>query len=215
MSDNNNLVPDILFNQNDYTVHEHTLKYQGFFKISEYKISHKLFNGGTSNILSREIFERGDAVVLLPYDPVNDVIIFNEQFRPGVMGGSHSPWLLEFVAGMFGENESPIEVAIREAKEEPNLDILPQDTTKIMEYYSSAGGTSEKIHLYAATIDSTNVGGVYGIPEEGEDIKIHVIKRVDAMKLLNEGKIINAASIIGLQWLQMNYRQLQNALTKR
>lgn len=198
------------FDKTDYTIHEHRLSYDGFFKLSEYKISHKLFNGGTSEVMSREIFERGDAVVMLPYDPVNDTLVFNEQFRPGVMGGDDSPWLLEFVAGMFGENESPVEVAIREAQEEANLDIEEQNIYKIMEYYSSAGGTSEKIHLYIAKVDSTGVGGVYGLPEECEDIKIHVIKRETAMQLLAEGKIINAAAIIGLQWLQMNYQSFGN-----
>lgn len=211
MPENKKSASYISFDQNDYTVHEHSINYQGFFKLSEYKISHKLFNGGTSNVLSREIFDRGDAVVLLPYDPIADALVFNEQFRPGVMGSLDSPWLLEFVAGMFGENESPVDVAIREAQEEANLHIEEKDITKVMEYYSSAGGTSEKIHLYVAIVDSTGVGGVYGLPEEGEDIKVHVIKREVAMNLLSDGKIINAASIIGLQWLQMNYLNLQKS----
>lgn len=209
MSEKKCFTSTLNFGQNDYTVHQRTVNYQGFFKLSEYQISHKLFNGGTSQVVSREIFERGDAVVLLPYDPENDTIVFNEQFRPGVMGSSDSPWLLEFVAGMFGENERPIDVAIREAKEEANLHIEPKDVTKVMEYYSSAGGTSEKIHLYAAKVDSSNAGGVYGLEEEGEDIKVHVISREEAMALLTQGKIINAAAIIGLQWLQMNYHSLQ------
>lgn len=199
----------ISLGEGDYTLHERKTKYQGFFSLSECKVSHKLFNGGMSEVMSREIFDRGDAVVLLPYDPVNDTIIFNEQFRPGVMNSGDSPWLLEFVAGMFGHNESPVEVAIREAKEEANLTVTSENIEKIMEYFSSAGGTSEKIHLYIAKVDSVGVGGVYGLPEEHEDIKVHVVKREHAMALLNQGEIINAAAIIGLQWLQMNYTKLR------
>lgn len=202
------------FKQCDYTIHQRETKYDGFFNVDEIHLSHKLYQGSESEVISREIFVRGDAVVLLPYDPVKDLIVFNEQFRAGAMNSSivkngDSPWLLEFVAGMFGENESPIEVAIREAKEEANLTIEEKDIQKVMKYFSSPGGTSEVIHLYVAKVDSDKAGGIYGLPEEGEDILTHVISRIDAMELLAHGKISNAATIIGLQWLQMNYQQLQ------
>ncbi len=216
MSANTNLPRLFKYHHGDFTQHKRITKYKGFFQLDEVHLSHKLYQGGESEIMSREIFERGDAVVVLPYDPVEDVIVFNEQFRVGAVNSSMvkngaSPWLLEFVAGMFGANESPVEVAIREAKEEANLTIEAKDIQKVMQYFSSPGGTSEVIHLYVAKVDSTNVGGIYGLPEEGEDILIHVISRPDAMELLSQGKISNAATIIGLQWLQMNYHQLQKS----
>lgn len=185
------------------------VKYNGFFKLSEYTLNHKLFNGQQSDNITREIFERGDAVVMMPYDPKTDSIIFNVQFRPGAVKGDGNPWLLEFVAGMFGKNESPVDVAIREAEEEANLKVEETQISKIMHYFSSPGGTNEIIHLYVACVDSRDVGGVYGLPEEGEDILVKVIPREQAMTWLSEGKVINAATIIGLQWLQMNYKHLQ------
>lgn len=190
-------------------IHNVENKFKGFFSIDEYKVSHQLYNGGTSNILKREIFERGNAVVVMPYDPVNDAVVVIEQFRLGAINSGETPWLLEFVAGMFDENESPIDVAIREAKEEANLDITKNDIVEIMQYFSSPGGTSESIHLYVAKVDATDVAGIYGLPEEGEDILVHVMSRVEAITLLSQGKITNAATIIGLQWLQLNYQQLQ------
>ena len=51
-------------------------------------------------------------------------------------------------------------------------------------------------------------GSVYGLDDENEDILLHLISRIDALALLNDGKIINAATIIGLQWLAMNYHNL-------
>lgn len=196
-------------NPNKVTVLNKTVKYNGFFKLSEYSLQHQLFNGETSQTMTREIFERGDAVVMMPYDPINDTLIINVQFRVGAIKGDDNPWLIEFVAGMFGENESPIEVAIREAKEEANLTVKPAQIQKIMHYFSSPGGTNEVIHLYVASVDSSNVGGVYGLPEENEDILVKVVPRQQVMQWLNEGKIINAATIIALQWLQMNYQKLQ------
>lgn len=197
------------FTINDVEIHQIEVKYEGFFKVNEYLLTHKLFNGRNSNQFSREIFERGDAVVLMPYDPVRDTLVFNEQFRPGAIRTQQHPWLIEFVAGMFGEGESPEEVAIREAKEEANLEIKVTDIFPIMRYLSSPGGTSEQIHLYAAKVDATNVGGVFGLDNENEDIRVFEMKRTDALALLDNGKITNAATIIGLQWLALHGDQLR------
>jgi ADP-ribose pyrophosphatase len=197
------------FSNNDVTIHQKKNCYQGFFKMDEYQLSHRLFDGGQSEVLSREIFERGSAVVLIPYDVMNDRVILLEQFRPGAMGHGSTPWLLEFVAGMFGHNESAIDVAIREAKEEADLIIDIRKTEKVMEYLSSPGGMSEVIHLYVANVNCEQASGVHGLPEEGEDILVHTFSRVEAIALLEQGKISNAATIIGLQWLQSNYQRLQ------
>jgi len=204
-------MPDILrFGHKDMEIKSIEPKFKGFFSINEVQVNHRLYEGGTSITLKREIFERGDAVVLLPYDPVTDKVVIIEQFRLGAINGK-TPWQLEFIAGMFGENEHPIDVAIREAKEEANLDINKNDIIEINQFFSSPGGTSECIYMFAAKIDSTNVGGVYGLEEEGEDILVHVISREDAMNLLAEGKINNASTVIGLQWLQLNYSRLQKS----
>jgi ADP-ribose pyrophosphatase len=173
-------------------------------------LQHRLFSGEKSEVFTREIFERGDAVVVMPYDIKQDKVLLIEQFRPGAIRGDDSPWLLEFIAGMFDENESPIEVAIREAKEETDISLNENDLVPIMQYLSSPGGMSERIHLYFAHFDSENVnsGEVHGLPEENEDILLHVVSRNCALDLLSQGKITNAATIIGLQWLAMNYQSL-------
>ncbi|MEW6990758.1 NUDIX domain-containing protein [Colwelliaceae bacterium 6441] len=199
------------FSHQDITVHQNITRYQGFFKLDEYQVSHQRFDGTESEILSREIFERDDAVVLIPYDPVRDQVILIEQFRPGAIRAGDTPWMLEFIAGMFKEDEQPIDVAIREAKEEANIDVSADKVTQVMKYLSSPGGMSEAIMMYLAVIDSEQCGGVYGLQEEGEDILVHVMKRADAMTLLSEGKIANAATIIGLQWLELNYQNIDNS----
>lgn len=212
MNENINKTALLQFNHQDIELKEKVRKYEGFFNLDQYVIQHKLYSGGVSDNISREVFERGDAVVLIPYDPVLDQVILIEQFRPGAIRAGDTPWMLEFIAGMFKDGEQPVEVAIREAKEEANLDIDSNNVTKIMKYLSSPGGMSEAIYLYFATIDSQNVGGIYGLPEEGEDILVHVVKRDDAMILLSQGKIANAATIIGLQWLALNYQNIKQEI---
>jgi ADP-ribose pyrophosphatase len=189
------------------SVHAINQKYHGFFKINEYTLQHQQFSGQLTQIFNREIFERGDAVVVMPYDIARDKVLLIEQFRAGALNSTESPWLLEFIAGMFGVNESPEEVAIREAKEEANLNLSYQDLEPIITFYPSPGGTNEKLHLYLANFDSAGVcsGEVYGLPEENEDILLHLVSRTEALNLLAQGKITNAATIIGLQWLALNY----------
>jgi ADP-ribose pyrophosphatase len=204
------------YSVNDVVISDIETKYKGFFKLQEYQFTHKLFSGKQSKNIKREIFERGDAVVVLPYDVKRDKVLLIEQFRPGAIRTSNSmkngnAWQLEFIAGMFGKNENPIEVAIRETKEEANIDISDHNLRPIMQYLSSPGGMSECIHLYLALIDSVQVddGSVHGLNEEDEDILLHLVDRDEALVLLAQGKITNAATIIGLQWLALNYRCLR------
>ncbi len=198
------------YGNSDVSVIRKERVYDGFFQMEKYVLKHKLFSEQQSQEFTREIFERGDAVVVMLYDIEQDSLLLIEQFRPGALRGDDSPWLLEFIAGMFDENESPEEVAIREAKEEANIILNRDNLRPIMQYLSSPGGMSERIHLYLASFDSTQInnGAVYGLAEEHEDILLHLVSRTQALELLAQGKITNAATIIGLQWLAINYQSL-------
>jgi len=185
--------------------------YKGFFKIEKFRLRHALFNGGMSKQMSRELFERGHAVAVLPYDPIRDELVLIEQFRIGALDGTlnnnQGPWLTEIVAGMIGENESAEDVAVREAEEEAGLKI--NKLIHIMDYYSSPGGTSETISLYCGIIDSTEAKeGVFGLDEEHEDIRVFKVSFEKAVELFKAGRINSAAPIIAMQWLMMNKRHL-------
>ncbi|WP_318403291.1 ADP-ribose diphosphatase [Photobacterium leiognathi] len=182
--------------------------YQGFFKIVKYRFRHKLFAGDWSGEISREMFERGHAAALLPYDPITDEVVLIEQFRVGAMAGGCEPWQLEIVAGMIDhQDESAEDVVKREAVEEAGLTVA--ELEKVTRYLSSSGGCSEMLDIFVGTVDSTQAGGIHGLAEESEDIRVHVVSREQAYEWVESGKIENAASIIALQWLQLNYSRLQ------
>ena len=206
----NKQIPMLQYDQMDVSISTIKTKYQGFFKLDEYQLQHRLFSNKLSAEFTREVFERGDAVVVMLYDPEQDKLLLLEQFRAGALRTEETPWLLEFVAGMFDANESPIDVAVRETKEEANITLASNSVKPVMKYLSSPGAMSECIHLYWAKFDSKKVssGSIYGLDDENEDILLHLISRIDALALLDEGKICNAATIIGLQWLAMNYQTL-------
>ena len=132
-------------------------------------------------------------------------MILVEQFRFGAMESKQSPWLLELIAGMIDEGQDAQEVAKREAFEEAGLVI--EECQFMLSYFVSPGGTTETLDLFIANVDSTNVSGVFGLDDEGEDIRVHVVPRTQAYEWVKSGKIDNAATIIGLQWLELNYKQ--------
>jgi ADP-ribose pyrophosphatase len=190
-------------NHNDVEILNHTLVYQGHFRLEKYQLRFRLFAGGWSQPVTRELFSRGTSAGVLPYDPYLDKVVLIEQFRIGALGGAQSPWLQEIVAGVVELNEAPEAVVKREAQEEAGLELL--DLQPICKYWVSPGATSEQISLFCATVDSTHASGVYGLIEEGEDIKVKVLSAQDAFAAVEAGKINNASSIIALQWLQLHH----------
>jgi ADP-ribose pyrophosphatase len=198
----------VSFSQDDYKIIAKESLYNGFFKLDRFEIQHRLFAGGNSDSFSRELFERGEAAAVLLYDPSKDVVVLTEQFRIGAAldEANTSPWLLEVVAGIVEEGEQAEEVARREAQEE--ADCIVQDLIPISSYWSSPGGTSEKIHLYCALIDSAGMGGIHGLDHEQEDILVRIIPFDQAYNGIASGEINNAATIIALQWLKLNQLSL-------
>ena len=117
--------------------------------------------------MQRELFRRNNCVGVLLYDPNRDEVVMLEQFRVGAMLHTEQAWLLEIVAGGIEEGETPEQVAYREAEEEAGCTI--EELMLISEFYTSPGGASEKLSLFCGKVDSTNVGGIYGLAEEVED----------------------------------------------
>lgn len=157
--------------------------------------------------MPRELLLKAEAVGVLLYDPDVDAVVMVRQFRTGALDSSASPWLLELVAGMVDSDESPEEVARRESKEEANLE--PADLIRVCEYYNSPGTSNEHLVIFCGRVDSSSAGGVYGLDDEHEDIRVEVLGYQDAVAATTDGRINNAMSLIALQWLQLNKSELQ------
>nr|WP_206007810.1 NUDIX domain-containing protein [Pseudoalteromonas sp. C8] len=181
--------------------------YKGFFQVDLYQFEHALFAGGKSKLISREILERGDAIAVLPYDPISDTVLLIEQIRVGAIKSKHSPWLLECIAGMTDGSTDYESVVKKEAYEEAGLELTELEF--MLSYLSSPGGTTERLHLYLARTDLSQVkSGVYGLETEGEDIKTHILSVDDALMRLNNGEMDNAATVICMQWLALNREKM-------
>lgn len=188
----------------DVKILSETLVFRGFFQVKEYQFQRRNFDGSWSEVLNRELFERGEASAVLLYDPKLDTVVLCEQFRIGAIHDPDNFWQYEIVAGMIDAGVSPEDVARKETKEEANVVI--SELIPIMHYFSSPGGMSEKIHVFCAIVDSRNIGGIHGAKHENEDIRLHVVSREAAYHYVEQGIISNAVTIIAIQWLQLNYR---------
>ena len=186
----------------DVEVVEREACFRGFYQLDRLHLRHRLFAGDMGKLISRELFVRHDAVCVLPYDPQRDCVVLIEQFRVGALDKSLNPWLIELVAGLIDKDEQPEEVARREAVEEAGLELA--ELWPLPQYYPSPGGSDERVHLYVGRCDSRGAGGVHGLEEEGEDIRVLVWSFDEALAALDDGRIDNAASIIALQWLALN-----------
>ncbi len=195
------------FSRQDFEVLAQENLYQGFLSVDKCSLRYKLFAGSWSPAVERELIKRSDAVAVLLYDPLLDAVILIEQFRVGAMRDEAGPWMLELVAGIFDEGESPEQVAIRESQEEAGC--LLSCIQPLYRFYLSPGACTEQIHLLLARVDAAKAGGVHGLKTENEDIKVHVLPVQQAFSLLSCGQINNAITLIGLQWLQQNKALLQ------
>lgn len=196
------------FGHSDYRLKSAETVFQGFFKMTQMIVQHRLFGGGWSKPLKRELFQRGDAVGVLLYDPRHQLVGLVEQFRPGALNEQHGPWQYELVAGMMNVNEEPEQVAVRELQEETGLEV--EKLLPICDYLVSAGGTDEKMHLFCGLVDLSERGGVFGHDGEGEDILFQVWSYDETLQAFSQGLLNSAAMSVALFWLQLNNHRLRH-----
>jgi ADP-ribose pyrophosphatase len=191
----------------DVEVLERIIPYDGYFRIEAYRLRHRRFGGGWTEVMTRELFERGHAAVVLPYDPARDRVVLIEQFRIGAYAAGLAPWMIEAVAGIIEPGETPAEVVRREALEEAGCAVTALEA--IGTVMPSPGGSSEILHLYCGRVDSAGVGGLHGLEHEHEDIRAFTLPLDAALERLARGEIVNGNAVMTLQWLALNRARLQ------
>ncbi|QLB13330.1 ADP-ribose pyrophosphatase [Bisgaardia hudsonensis] len=197
------------FTQKDIEVLKEETLYEGFFQLKKVHFKHKLFAGGMSEVVTRELLVKGAASAVIAYDPQKDTVVLVEQVRIGAYDPKllKSPWLLELIAGMVEEGENPEEVALRESEEEAGVTVT--DLQHALSVWDSPGGVIERIHLFAGKVDTDQATGLHGLADENEDIRVQVVSREQAYQWVCDGTIDNGIAVMGLQWLELNYKKLQ------
>ncbi len=189
-------------------ISERRTVYHGFFRIDHFRLRHRLFAGGWSPELSREVFLRHDAVGILLYDPARDALVLIEQFRLAAHLAGFTAWQLEIVAGIMDKDETAADVARREAHEEAGLAITGE-VVPIHRFLTSPGGSTETVELFCGRVDASAAGGIHGLVDESEDIRVVVKSADEAMALLNSGRIENGYTLLALHWFAANRETLR------
>jgi len=100
--------------------------------------------------------------------------------------------LLEICAGGLNPGEDPLEAAQRELEEETGY-----RAAKIVErarFWTTPGFTTEFMYLYEATgLVKTQIN-----PDEDEVIDVVTVRRDEALRMIDDGRIQDAKSILGL-----------------
>jgi ADP-ribose pyrophosphatase len=180
----------------DVEIVEATKAFERFLRVDVFRFRHRLFSGEWSALRRYDVLRRGQAASIVLYDPDRESVVLVEQFRlPALLAGG-SPWQLETAAGLIDIGETPAAVAIRETREETGLALIGE-LVPIQRYLPSSGG----VFLFCGRVDATAAGGVHGLAEEHEDIRVVVKTLTEIEALLDQGAIESGHTLIGLYWL--------------
>ena len=194
----------------DIQVEDLKREYLGFFALNQVDLKYPFFDNSTSGLKSRTILMGSEASLILPYDPILDKVLLVEQFRIGPFcRGDKAPWVYEPVAGMIEFGEKPEDAAKREVFEEAGIQVT--NLVKINSGYPNPGEATTYFYNYIGIVDLSDYSpGIYGIRDEGEDIRTHVI---DFKEVLN-WSISNKLRVLPLNtmvlWLALNKLKLSS-----
>jgi ADP-ribose pyrophosphatase len=202
--------------KNTVEIVEKTTPFKGYLQVDHYLLKHVLHEGGWSDVISREVVERGHIAAVLLYDPDLDLFVLVEQFRPAAFaakespwwGEDFSPWMVECVAGIIEDGENPEEMCRRESMEEANCPVSALH--QIYQFFPSPGCMTESVFLFCGRVDASKAGGIFGLKEEGEDIRVFTATPEETYEMLEQGRIANAVTMLAVQWFQLNRDKLRH-----
>lgn len=203
------IIQQATYTHHDVDIQSREHVFKGFVQVEKVSLRHRLFNKTEyTPVIHRELIRRKEAAGVLIYNDQQQKFALIEQFRVGAMNDSISPWQLEIIAGVLDGDESPETCIRRESLEESGCEL--DHVELLFSFYPSAGACDEIFHLYVAQAELPEEGGIFGMPDEGENIKLHIIHYIDLNLLLQSDRLRNAPVIMALQWLKQHLHTVEN-----
>jgi ADP-ribose pyrophosphatase len=184
----------------DLQVVEARTAFARHLQVDVVRFRQRRFDGEWSGERVFDIARRGAAAAVLLYDPERDQVVLIEQFRLAALYAGRSPWQIEAVAGLVDKGETPEAVARREAVEEAGLEVIGP-LVPIQSMLPASGSFDEVVWLYCGRVDAGGAGGIYGLAEEHEDIRVVVKTIGEIAAMLDQGRIESSHTLISLYWL--------------
>jgi ADP-ribose pyrophosphatase len=194
------------------TIERQDTVWSGRFAVDVVKFRHRRFDGAISGVRTWELFRRGRAAALLPYDPWTDRVVLIEQFRLPALAAGFEPVLMEIPAGLCDDREDAEATVRREAREEMNLG--PDLVKPMLDVVLTAGGADERCTMFAGRVRAPPVGadgiaGLAGLACEQEDIRVHVLEAGLAIENAAAGRYPNSVTTLALLWLGLRRERLR------
>jgi ADP-ribose pyrophosphatase len=182
----------------DVTLLSDDVVWDGRFPLQRIRFRKRRFDGGESGVQTWELWRRGFAVAVLPWDPWHDRVALIEQFRLPALAAGLEPLMVECPAGLMEDGEDPVEAARREVLEETGL--APDRFAPLGRYILNQGGSDETINLFVARVRLPNEGlaGHHGLASEHEDIRLTVLPATEAIAMLDDNRMCNATGALCL-----------------
>ena len=171
-----------------------------FLRIDVVRFRHKLFSGEWSAEREYDVLRCGEAVAIILYDPERDSVVLVEHFRLPALYAGLSPWQIEPVAGLVDKDESYDAVARRETEEEAGIAPIGE-LVPIQRYMPAPGNSDEAVMLFCGRVDARGAGGIHGLAEENEDIRVVVKTVAELEAMLLAGRIETGHTLICCHWL--------------
>ena len=204
-----NIIQQATYTHNDVEIQSREYAFKGFVQVEKVSLRHRLFNQTEyTSAIQRGLIRRKEAAGVLIYNDQQQKFALIEQFRVGAIDDEISPWQLEIIAGVLDGDESPESCIRRESIEESGCEL--NQIKHLFNFYPSAGACDEIFHLYVAQAALPAEGGVFGMPDEGENIQLHIIDYSDLSLLLKSNRLKNAPVIMALQWLQQHLHAFED-----
>jgi ADP-ribose pyrophosphatase len=196
----------------DIEVESDDTVWRGRFPLQRIRFRHRRFDGSMSGPRIWELWRRGRAAALLPYDPAADAVVLIEQFRLPALAAGIDPVLVEVPAGLCEDGEAPEATLLREAEEE--MGITPRRLLRIGDFLLTAGGSDEHVALHVGEITVPPAGpeglaGGAGLAAEEEDIRVRVWPAGAAIEAAADGRFANSVTAIALLWLGLRREWLR------
>lgn len=167
--------------------------HRGWAKLDRYSLRYRRRDGREDRLI-REVHNHGDGAAVLPYDATRGTVLLVRQFRlPAYLAGGDG-FLIEACAGLL-EGDDPETCARREAEEE--LGVRVSGLRRQGTVFLSPGAVTEQLTLFLADYDHaarTGEGG--GHAHEGEDIEVLEMPFADMLKMMSDGRIRDAKTVL-------------------
>lgn len=177
-------------------------------RLTRYRFDFRRRDGSWQQ-LSREAYDRGNAVTCLLFNPETGCVLLTRQFRLPVHLNGKDPFLIEAPAGLL-EGAHPEDRMRAELMEETGYEVSTLE--HLFDVTMSPGSVTENLSFYSGTYHLKNkVGAGGGEEHEGEDIEVMHVPLKEALAMIRTGEICDAKTILLLQELALRQLEARSA----